>query len=243
MPDPGETLMVEIDGPGVHPNTVDGASALELAASFVGLVRKLAADRDQTLVFSGVEILDKCMAVAVHVDQRVVARELSQEALRLVRAPTDAPRGTAQYIERVRTAIRHLPEGQKARVIVAQWGDSIEMETTVSTSPPWGRLSQRVKLLRIGGTRPLARIQSRYESDDFSLAVTVDQARDLAVHLYQSIDIEARVARDAEGVIERGELVAWHPISTQDANTAWRDWFRDHAVSERDGKLGNHGSD
>ncbi len=127
-------------------------------------------------------------------------------------------------------------------------GTTVENEgagvNSTSIDPPrttvaWARITQRVKLLRVGGQRPTALFASKYDGE-FSLSVSTARARELGAHLYHALDIEARVLRGTDGAIERGELLAWHPLTDDEAATAWRDWFHENALSvaeyEREGQ-------
>lgn len=229
-PSDADSIMIEIDGPGVSPATVDAPLALEIAATLLGFVQRAASDRDVSLAIRGLSIEDKCAAVVAHVDHGAVVREIAREALSYVRGDLPAPRGSGEYISRMRAALKRLPVGQTAAVLMGTWKQEIVASGAVVPPAPWSRLAHRAKLLRVGGQRPMARFESKYDGE-FSLQVDVDAARQLGVHLYRSLDIEARVARDAEGDIVRGELIEWHLVGDGDPSTALRSWFKDHAIT------------
>lgn len=230
MADDDNAIKIEIDGPGVSPLTVDAPLALEIAAALLGFVQRVAADRDVPLKIRGLSIEDKCAAVVAHVDQIVAAREIAREALNYVRGGADPPRGTAEYVARMRSAIRRLPEDQHAAVLLGEWKREITMGPDPLPPGPWARIAHRARLLRIGGQRPMARFESKYDGE-FSLSVTAEAARKLGSYLYRPLDIEARVLRDSTGDIERGELLVWHQISDEDPADTMREWFRENAIT------------
>ena len=225
-----DSIKIEIDGPGVSPATVDAPLALEIAAALLGFVQRAASDRDMSITIRGLSIEDKCAAVVAHVDQSAAVREIAREALSYVRGDLSAPRGTGEYVSRLRGALKRLPDGQTAAVMMGTWREEIVASGVVVPPTPWSRLAHRARLLRVGGQRPMARFESKYDGE-FSLLVDVDAARQLGMHLYRSLDIEARVARDAEGDIVRGELIEWHLVGDGDPSTALRGWFKDHAIT------------
>ncbi len=223
-------IKIEIDGPGVSPATVDAPLALEIAAALLGFVQRTASDRDMPLTIRGLSIEDKCVAVVAHVDQGPAVREITREALGYVRGDAPAPRGTGEFVARVRAALKRLPPGQTAAVMMGRWKRRITVATETEPPAPWSRMAHRARLLRVGGQRPTARFESKYDGE-FSLSVGVDAARLLGAYLYRHLDIEARVVRDADGDIERGELIAWDAIGDEDPATAMRDWFRENAIT------------
>ena len=231
-------IKIEIDGPGVSPSSVDATTALELAASLLGLMQKLASDRGQALSIRGLSIEDKCMAVVAHVDRAPFAKDLAREALGYIHGDP-APRGAGVFADRARSVLQRLPENQSAAVILGRWKRPLRRDEAALERSPWARISQRARLVRLGGQSATARFDSRYEGE-FSLSLSVDEAKRLARHLYSDLDIEARVVRDEEGVIERGVLVGWQQLSDEDPSVAMREWFAENAltVSEFDALRG-----
>lgn len=220
-----DALVLEIAGPGVTPSTVDAALMLELSAALVALVAKNAEEDDLDLSLSGLRIINKCAAVVVGVNQMVNAERCAVESLRQVAGVTDGPKGSATLIARVRDAHRSLPPGHTAKVIVGPWARKIE---PASAEPPPldSILSVRATLMRVGGNDPVARFSSPIEAAPFTLRVSKQQAKELGHLLYQSVDIEARVARDAEGGIARGKLDRYARMDEGDPVELWGAWYR-----------------
>lgn len=86
-------------------------------------------------------------------------------------------------------------------------------------------LSVRAVPLQIGGLNPLAHFRSEFEPEPFTLSVTESLARKLGPYLYKEVDIEAKVARGADGRIERGRLEEFEPVEDGEPRPAWRAWF------------------
>ncbi len=52
-----------------------------------------------------------------------------------------------------------------------------------------------------------------------------DDAKRLGAHLYEAIDIVAKVRRNPEDKIVGGLLTEWEPLEEGSGVEAWRDWF------------------
>ncbi|MDO9022930.1 MAG: hypothetical protein Q8S73_13235 [Deltaproteobacteria bacterium] len=224
------SIKVELDGPEVSPASVDASVLLELSSSFLLLLRKLAEERGLELEFKGIEVLDKCAAVASHASQIAIAKEMALQAFVYIRSEEAVPRGTGALVDRVRGVLRNLPPEQSAAVLVDDWKRPLSLGEDVTPPSPWARTSMRVRVVRVGGSRPTVRCESRRDGG-FSLTVSPSEARLIGSHLYKHVDIKARILRDDEGAIERGQLIEWQPVTGEDPMTAWREWMIENTIS------------
>lgn len=219
-------IVLEIDGPGVSPETVDAPVVLDLAASFFLLVRGNAAEATQAISLRGLEVIDKCMGIAVPVDAPELVWPYVEEARRQLLGQQMAPRGLGSIVERGRAALRKLPHGQTARVLLGERHSNLALDDGSDQQPLDSILSVRAVVMRVGGRSPAVRFVSQFEDEPFTLQVSRKLARELGSMLYQEVDIEARVSRDADGKIERGKLERFDPVDGGDPRPAWRDWFK-----------------
>lgn len=218
-----QCLVLEIDGPGVHPETADVPAVLELASAFFQLV-VANADEVGGIKLTNIQIQAKCLAIAALPDRLGVAKTCAQHAIIQI-AGGEAPKGCGKYVERMRAAIIRLPTNHSVKVLAGPWRGSVVAEKLRPEEPISETISIRAIPIRIGGNRPAVRFHCESE-DEFTLTATQQKAREIGPYLYREIDIEALVQRDADGAIVGGQLVSFEPLSESDPRPAWREWFR-----------------
>ena len=223
-PDLSRYVVLAVEGPKVTPETVDAPSMLELAAAFFQLVVANAADRGASISLKGLTVVNKCAALCVVPDEFDVARECADAALRQI-GGEDPPHGLVELTDRGREAVRDLPPGHQAKVLLGPWVRTIPRTPEAAPHQLESMLSIQAKPIRVGGRRPTARFASEME-DDFTLSLTAAQARSLGAKLYEPVVIEARVRRDADGAIVGGELTSVEDVAVGDPRPAWREWAR-----------------
>jgi hypothetical protein len=217
-------VILEIDGPGVSPETLDAAALLEFAAAFFQLVQ-VNASENGGLTLTDVRIIDKCAAVLARPDRLELAKDSAEEAVRQIAGFGDIPKGGTAYVERARASVRLMPKEQRAKVLVGAWHRDVVAQTDMPPEPLDAILSVRATPIRIGGSRPAVRFRSDLEAD-FTLSTTQEIARRIGAYLYREVDIEGVVHRAADGTIADGRLNSFEPVSTSDPRPAWREWFR-----------------
>jgi hypothetical protein len=235
-------ILLEIDGPGVTPATVDSVATLELAAAYFALLHRVAEEQGTDLRFTGVSIEDKCVAVAVHVQaDETAVRRAANDAGNYLRGELP-PYGLDTLTKRVAKMLRGFPAGHSAKVIVGGWRRRLEL--TTSTDGGAESVSElRVDVLRVGGLQPTARLASKSEPQEFTVSLPSRAvARDLAGHLYGEIDATVRLRRDEDGTIESGVLESFVAVADEDPVKAWRAWFKTAggdwgSVSDVEGEL------
>lgn len=222
-------ILLEIDGSGVNPEQMDVRAALSLAHRYVDLVVALADDHAAELAFTGLQILDKCVAFAFKANEPDLARREAKRAVRCVTGQEQPPKGAIVANRELRTALHALPPTQVARIISGTFRQELRQASPPQAESAFARISLRATPVRVGGARPAVRFESKSEDRPFTLDVDREGAPLIGRFLYAQVDIEARVARDEEGFIESGTLIRFEPVTADDATTAWRDWYAHHA--------------
>jgi hypothetical protein len=227
-----DELLVEIDGPDVAPSTVDPVGILSLAASYFSLLQNLADDQGIELQLTGIEVRDKCAALACRTSDRGAARELTGLVASYVSGAKALPKGYRGDVEQLRQAILRLPPHQKARVVVGpDWEMPLAVDADVDDAPPYETIHRRARPIRVGGKAPAVRFESGSEEHPFTLETSLDDAKAIAGYLYQDLDIVARVQRAPDNRIS-GCLIGFEPLADGDATEAWRSWYRHNAGAD-----------
>lgn len=235
---PADRLILELDGPGLEPDTVSPTRFLELAAAFFALVESNARLQDVALELKGVEILHKCVALASIPNDLRAARRMADLSRKQINGAEEPPHGLRELVERNRLAMRRLAPGEVVHVQVDRWHRAISTVGAEPTEPLDALLAIRARPFRIGGKLPMVRFESLLE-DDFSLRVTPEMERQLAPHLRRELDIEAKVSRDRDGTISGGELLSFDPVDEDaDPQTQWRTWYESVSSPEKAGRDG-----
>jgi hypothetical protein len=222
-------ILLEIDGPDVHPESVDARSALAVAHRYVDLISSLADADAADLIFTGLKIIDKCVAFAFHTNEPDLARREAKRAYRCATGAESPPTGAVVATREMKEALRRLPTTQVVRVIAGDFRKDLRLKDTAPAPGAEAQVSLRATPLRAGGHRPAVRFESKSEERPFTLDVTKEHARNVGRFLYTEIDIVALVRRDEEGFIEAGTLVSFEPVTDDDATSAWRDWYAHNA--------------
>jgi hypothetical protein len=240
-----ERLLIEIDGLDVRPDNLDAAAALTIAAAYVRLVSEIAEDDGVDLKFTKLEIVDKCVAFSLLPNEPDVALHSAKKAVSYVSGAEQPSKGTITSTRAVREALHRLPSGQTARVIAGPWKAALSLSAGAAIAPARETLAVRATPLRVGGTRPAVRFDSASEEKPFTLYVTREQARAVGPSLYRPCDIVAIVSRDDDGHVDHGELLEFIAVTDDDATTAWRSWYQNHAqewdrIPDVEEELGRH---
>ena len=222
-------ILLEIDGPNVTAESVDVRSALAVAHRYVDLISALAEEDAADLVFTGLKVIDKCVAFAFQANEPDLARREAKRAYRCAIGAEPPPKGAVMANRELREALRRLPTTEVVRVIAGNFHEDLRLTAPAPSLSAEAQVSLRATPLRVGGQRPAVRFESRSEERPFTLDVTKDHARHVGRFLYSEIDIVALIGRDEEGLIESGTLVSFEPVTDDDATSAWRDWYAHNA--------------
>lgn len=242
-----DVVQVELDGPGVAPETVDAIALLRVAESYLWLVSRLGHIHDAPVTLTGIAIIDKCAAVQTWPTDMTRAVLFCQEAARVISGQEEAPHGAEKAAADAREALRGLPKTMKARVLAGKFvGSLVAPEEEALREHPWEQTQLRATLVRTGGKKPVAQFRSVDDGAFFTLDLPSEEAaRELGQHLYKDVDLEALIVRDHQGGIEKGELIDLHVLSDAEPGDAWRTWFQKNAGewAEVEDVLGELGRD
>ena len=165
--------MMEIDGPGVSPSTVNSLALLQLAEAWFRLTSKIAESAKIGLSFVGLDVRDKCAAMAVTVSDMGSARVVTALAARVTAGTEPVPPGAGEPAEDVRRGLRSLPANQSATVqIGAKWLRALKAPAIVESESPWETTELRVMPIRVGGKEPVAQLVSDSEEFPFTVGVS-----------------------------------------------------------------------
>lgn len=222
-----DKIRIEVDGPGVSPQNVEPLSVLNLGRAFFVLLHKLAEERDVPLKFFGLTVEDKCMALAVRTSDPSAAALLTAEAPRLL-ALEDIPTKNIQAsLNALRDAIGQLPSGYRVKAMVRRQDFDLQPKRTSAWVPPRATAQLRCRLAFLGGINKYsAQFTSVSEDRTFTLDVTEEDALHLRPYLFELVDVDAVIQRNAQGLIARGILKGFRPVASGNAAKEWRKWFR-----------------
>jgi hypothetical protein len=233
-----DDLVIEVDGEGVHLNNLDAPSVLGLAVAYLDLLMRCAAERDEEIAFSGLTAFEKCGSLGTSPNDPELARQAVLDATKLLSRPTKPAYGLKVAVDRVRESLGRLPSHYRTTVKVRGLERAIADEPHVLAERPWAAAKLRARVQRVGGAAPRATFMSKSEARTFHLDLKdKEQATALGKHLYSTVDIVARVARDSSGYIEDGTLLEFYPVAGPNAQTAWtvwREWFKHSGVRSLD---------
>jgi hypothetical protein len=218
-------VAIELAGPGVTPETVDTAALLSVANAYVDLAIAVAAATGKTLSFTGVRVVNKCAALASPPSDKAVAIDAIKASNAIVYGKQAAPHGAEMRAKALRKAVEDLPNGYAARVILGRLSWPLRL-TAPDERPerPWSLSSVRVRVIELQATPPRVRLACAW-LDDFSLTASRDIIRQLGAHMYEEIDIDVRWTFGDDDKVEKGDVLAVHPISNEESLSAWQRWY------------------
>jgi hypothetical protein len=220
-------IVLRVEGGGWHPSTADPGALLSLAAAYVEGLRAVAKASELEFTLKGVTIRDECVAIGIGVD-RVGAAVDADKELRAALVSGASVQGTSMVVERIRAALRGLPEDVATTVRVGKRPQhKLEPDRGAPLTEPFGELASiRARPIRAGGVSPAVRFSADDELADFTLACTEQLSRDLGANLYRDVEIEASIVRAADGHIESGQLIGFAVVDADaDPAEAWERWF------------------
>ncbi len=228
-------LKLEIDGPGVKPETLDPLATLELARAYFRLLNRVAEEQEVSLELTGLSIEDKCAALSVTPGNFKVAHQTAVRAHRIVSGAELASHRLEGAAEDFRSAVRSLPAEQTVAVLVGRERLPVAREPATRIAARKSITRLRALVVTVGGTgqQPFARLSSKSELRPFTVKVKdVPTVQRLALSLYKLIDVDVAVQRDTEGLIVRGELLEFTPVDERKSLEEWRAWFAASAAAE-----------
>lgn len=179
-----DELLVEIDGPGIEPKTVDTLLVLRLATACFQLTTKVADELKAPLILRGLDVHDACVAVAAHPNSEGAASLAIQKAARIVAGEVSPPRGTTGELEEILKCLRSLPADASVAFSLRDREYPLVPPPLPKEEPPWAITELRVSVIRVGGKDPTATLWSESESKPFVVDVEIENARKLGALLH-----------------------------------------------------------
>lgn len=223
-----DEFVLELDGPDTHPGSVDPAKFLAFASAYFELVKAIGNDEGIEVAFAGLQVNDKCIEIVSRPDNMDKAEVLASESARLI--SSDGLGGyLGKRVDSFRAALLAFSDRHFAKVsaglatydLTARRGDHPE-------NGPYAVEDMRVMVLSAGGDRPTAHLRNVLDRELFVSKVSKEQARAVAAHLYEEMDVIVTACRNAAGKIVTCTLDEFTPLSDADPTEAWREWFRPH---------------
>jgi hypothetical protein len=226
-----DRVKLEIDGPGITPQTVDAVAAIEIARAYFHLLIKFAAEHDEKLVFKGLGVEDKCVALTSSPSNPSVAEYGAFEVQRMLEKGLRPSKKLEGSYNALREALLLLPKDQRANALVS--GKKLRL-TAQPVEEFHSHVSATKLRVRVVGIEGINRFRARFvsESEDraFYLDVSESQAMDLAKSFQQEVEATVRLRRDSLGSIAGGELIEAKTIGPRgQAVEAWREWLAENA--------------
>lgn len=230
-----DALKLEIDGPGVHPATVDPLVTMDLGRAYLRFLSKIADEAEVDLEFKGLGIEDKCAALVFHSDKIAIAERVATDAHRMLAGAQLIPHRVEASADEFRAALRAVPSGQSVAVLLRNGRLPIPEQPNVRVQPLRSLTTLRAMLIAVGGKQPTAKFTSRSEGTrPFTVRLPdIPTAQKLGALLFRDMDVEMRIERDPEGLIIGGELLDFTALTADDPLASWRTWFKT-AASEWD---------
>jgi hypothetical protein len=229
-----DDLRLEIDGPGVHPETLDPLATLELGAAYLKLLKKIAEEARVDLEFKGLTVQDKCAALQFTPDNPARAEAVAVEAFELLEGGRLTPHVLESVLSGFRSAVNNLPSQQSVTVLVRSRKLPVRPAPVAKPEKRVSSTKLRAVVLQVGGKNPTVRFVSKSEGErPFTVSADKEQARELGALLFELVDAEVQLERNPDGVIAKGRLLKFTPVSAEKNLQAWTDWYK-AAASEWD---------
>lgn len=225
-------LLLEIDGDGVSPQTIDSLALLGLAKAWFELVGRVATANKEPIHFSGVAVIDKCAAVKLQASDSVIAKRSVKRSLHLVQGDT-APFGLEGHVQEVQKRLRALPSHMTAHVFAGNDSELLKAAALPEAESPYERIQLRAIPIRASIRPPYLHVVSASEDErPFRVDTTEEEAE--ALRLGRAIDIVLLCTRDDDGHVKDARLIEVHELEDSDPVQTWRAWFADNAAEWED---------
>jgi hypothetical protein len=223
-----DALKLEIDGPGVHPQTVDPLLTIELGRAYLRFLARVAEEAGLELDFKGLGIEDKCAALVFPTGNISVAERVATDAHRMLAGLQLVSHRVEASAEEFRAALRALPRGQTVAVLLRSARLPIPDQANARLHPLRSITKLRAMLIAVGGKQPTAKFTSKSEGTRPFTVQLADRptAQKLGALLFKEMDVEVRVGRDPEGRIVTAELLDFRALTGADPLESWRAWFQ-----------------
>lgn len=226
-----ESIAVEIDGPGLHKDTIDPRVALPLLVAYFRALDFVAKERlGLKLELHGLDIEEKCMLARSHGDRDV----LVPTAHALGDALVD-PDEHARPIRALGGEIQRMhDEGMTVSVHVGGLAPVLLTVSPENRSATVEVTEIHAVVMRSGGAQPVVDLLDVVTDSTLQLSATRELASKLAKHLYEEAVIFAEVTTDHATGKRTGIIDSFRPVPRADPQEAWREWFQRNAAEWND---------
>jgi hypothetical protein len=230
----GGPVHVEIDGPGIHPDTVDPGAALGLAAAVLSALHALAKVSGREVAFTGLEVVDKCAALKTHTSDESATRRDVLELHAMLIGEKQPPKSVGRQVARILKAIDDLPDAMSAGIRVGH-GGSDELHLTlrrarVGATRYESQETLRCRLTGLDTDPPRVKVTNVLSGEKLSLKASDEQLEAFAAHLRAEFDVTAVVKRstvEEDGIVLKGELLDFAIVTDEAVSLdALRTWYR-----------------
>lgn len=222
-----DCLRLELDGEGARQSEIDARSLLEFGGAFISALEEVARAGGVSLTHKGLEVVDKCVELRFQSENLKEAIASALELQRIAMGVTPIPPRTKTHIQRYQRALREQEKAKRtAHVHFGERSFQLHAKKQDAPETPWATTTIRVTVLEVGGEDPHVKVVSESEPAPFELTATKDECLRLREFLYGFVDLTARVLRDIDGDISRGEVVEILQLGAPTAPGPFVDWVK-----------------
>lgn len=238
--------MLEVDGPDLHPTTIDTHAAIALADAFVHLLDKAAEAYGASLGLRGFQVIDKCHCTVIKTSDPKAARTIVEHVETIIGGGRVPPvKGLAPAANKLRTVLRKFGPGHSFKLSLGEWERVLDPQDSPQDLMPESVTTLRARLVRIGVSPDRAKFEAGSELDPFTLSITRDQALAWSRFLGQDVDIEVSIKRGPLDNIEDGYVLNLYPMDNNASPDAWLEWLTSNGrhwddVEDHLKELGRH---
>jgi hypothetical protein len=185
-----DSLSIVLDGENVAPDTVDAASLLRIGGAVMELLEKLA-DQHGQVRFTGLSIVNKCVAMVVGIDRHDVVAASVADLGHILSGAKPPPRRLGKAVGSLRKLVKGLPSGNSVRLL--HGSADVRLQPGATVVPVATSITTfRGTLQRVGGRRPKALFAAVFQ-ESIVLDVSKETAAALGPYLYKEMDVTAQV--------------------------------------------------
>lgn len=236
MSDESHNFELEVDVDGVHPNNVDAVSFLQYAAIYLEGLQLVARLSDGELTFTGLEIVDKCVAVRSRANNADLSWNAVGQLDNFV-AGTVAPPRKYRLISHTRALIASrerfvstLPKPARKTVRTVVRVDEHVSQLRLPPEPAADQFRYRTietiraKVERLAGAELKVRLVPVLGRPFIVELSSEKQALEVRHYWLDEVDVDVEVERDLGGEILKGRLLRFNPLEEGSGVELWRSW-------------------
>lgn len=194
-----QAIIVEIDGPRVSPANVDGVALVEIANSYLAMLRAAATSLGVRLAFGkGLRVVDKCAGLWFPVNSEAAARRSHRHGM------AHQVDGRAAFLRRA----SELPDGHVAGVHLHRAGEALSMTPIEPEAVQTFDERDDCRRLRITGVTgegsPRVHVFDRATQKSYHLSASKDVAKAAAGLMYENVLADVFLTYELESMAVTG---------------------------------------